>query len=672
MRRKFRGIATQDGLTIALRPIKQNPQIAGVVISGYSYSPAFISDLPTTAQAPEGALDFSLVDSIGPIHPADPEIAYDPSLNPKFATKKADGGLAAVGSMQSPLMGRPGGAPLGIQSATPSNRQSFGSPSSGSQFPVSSNSGFQMQGANAFEMRAPGHLQGAPDIGHAGAYRRRLTSFNDYGQSEVDMTTRLDSLNTKLAQEPYAMNSGKTPDVQSNNLQPAATDALGRQTQNYNVEPTAVNGFQQGTPFAGQEGPSSLEPKEASPYGQGVMGVSDSQATMQSPQSPEAPPQYETSGVSGVDPREPGAEATRRFYQAQTEALQAPPQYQSYPAPQSSSAWSGDQTRPAGQGFQITPGSGQTGEDPNAAMAPPVIPQGSNYNVVPSGERPYQTQGGTAFGNQGAPAGPGESTGGIAAQAGYGASAYQRQANDNYAPLQEPGQMPSNQGSYIGMPSNDNEPTQSHEVLQGNHVERLVQPAGQFAEAPQYGREGTLRGMDERNGNMGQRYNSPNMSGGEQGFNLGEKLPVPGRQMVPSLPDNPDLPESERAGQEADLPQDWAPGIHNGPAGLEGMCIDNSTHCSCGMAEKRSGQQEECLFVVREDVSPMICARQPCSGHLICACASGANTLCERSMVKHILVPASVHKHGVTEEPNAVLCKREVIEQGVGVLTPII
>lgn len=673
VRRKFKGVATQGGLTIALRPIKQNPQIAGVVISGYSYSPAFLSDLPTKAQGPDTALDFSIVDSTGPVVPPDPEMVYDPSLNPKFKTGISGGSPTTAGSFRSPPTGNTDRSSLGMRPSIPSSGQSFAFPSPGNQFPSGLRS-FQTPGPNTFGIQASNEIQGSPGMGTGGAYRRRLASYNDYGESEVDVATRIESLNNKIAQEQYAMNLEKGRDIQPSNAQPVTNEGriIGGQNQGYNAQPHATNTFQQGVSLPEQGGPPSFKQNEPSSYGYGIIGATESQAAMQSPQGPGAPLQREASSLNGADPNALRDDATQAFYQAQSEAMQTPTHYQSQSATQSSSGWSGDQTRMPGQDSQQAPGMVRQNENPNAQMPSAGTPLVPNYDGAQTTERQYQGQNGMGFNSHGAPAGPAELNNERGGQFGNSAPLYQSPAGESNRAPQEAGQVSGNHGGYIEAPSNNMEQAQSLDMIQTRHVERMVQPNGQLPEAPQYGRQGSSGSIDQRNNNMGQRYSSPDMTGGAQGLSQQGQLPSSGRQTIPGFPDIPGMPGSEGAGQEAEPSQSWTPGIHNGPAGLEGMCIDNSTHCSCGMAEQRSGQQEECLFVVREDVSPLICARRPCNAQLVCACAAGANTLCKRSVVKHILVPASVHKHGVTEEPNVVLCKREVIEQGVGVLSPII
>lgn len=120
------------------------------------------------------------------------------------------------------------------------------------------------------------------------------------------------------------------------------------------------------------------------------------------------------------------------------------------------------------------------------------------------------------------------------------------------------------------------------------------------------------------------------------------------------------------------------PGIHNGNPRLDGICVDNSTHCSCGMVDPMEQAPEECLFVIDEHPGSVMCVRRPCSAKVVCACSPGASLLCKRSLVRSILVPipgkdqTSDQTSSLSHQPNLIPCKREVFEHGVGVLTPII
>lgn len=88
LRRKFKRIVTKDGITIALRPIKQNPQIAGVIIQGTSYPDTLLENLPTSRNDESNKADMSIVDAVRPQLPEDKSLLYNPLDNPKFAHVK--------------------------------------------------------------------------------------------------------------------------------------------------------------------------------------------------------------------------------------------------------------------------------------------------------------------------------------------------------------------------------------------------------------------------------------------------------------------------------------------------------------------------------------------------------------------------------------------------------
>lgn len=114
------------------------------------------------------------------------------------------------------------------------------------------------------------------------------------------------------------------------------------------------------------------------------------------------------------------------------------------------------------------------------------------------------------------------------------------------------------------------------------------------------------------------------------------------------------------------------PGIHNGNGQLEGLCLHNETHCSCGeLVSDNVNNVEQCLFVKNEDTSPMICMRGPCSGQWRCGCTQGASNVCMQSLVKHILVVVPTSAKPETDN-DVVLCKREPLDEGMYVLTPVL
>lgn len=175
IRRRFKNIAAQDGITIALRPLKQNPQIAGVVIEGHAYQTTLLDDLPTAPASPtDTAPDLSAVDRVAPVMHANQQNLYDPSGDPKFAQKGGSGGGAAPFSGGQGMFGGgndgssgfqgagqhvagmqvPGGSPQGVvggaqpQFGAGNAGMAFGSPSGGQGIPGSADTAAAF-GANA-------------------------------------------------------------------------------------------------------------------------------------------------------------------------------------------------------------------------------------------------------------------------------------------------------------------------------------------------------------------------------------------------------------------------------------------------------------------------------------------------------------------------------------------
>ena len=120
LKRSFPHIITKDGLTVVLRPIRQNPQIGGIIISGHSYSDTLMNSLPLAPALPNDRPDFNSMRAMLQVPPVDPALLYDPATNPKFNVKGAKpppangggGGGGLPGGMPGGMAGgMPGGAP---------------------------------------------------------------------------------------------------------------------------------------------------------------------------------------------------------------------------------------------------------------------------------------------------------------------------------------------------------------------------------------------------------------------------------------------------------------------------------------------------------------------------------------------------------------------------------
>lgn len=684
VRRKFKGIATQGGLTVALRPIKQNPQIAGIVIKGYSYSNALREDLPTVSGDPMRNVDFSVLENVRPQKVADPDLHYDPSLNPKFKDSVEDtkSQLYSARTQSAPFGHSIGSAPtlgqsaglFNTQTGSASNSQSYSYPSSSSGISGASGALSPMSGVNMQSSNPPGPYPSSLLVRPAVAYRRTLTSYpNDYAQPDSDVMSRLESLNSKISQEQLVMNSVSNSAPSTRGMYASHDQAvtLGSPSQGYNNQ-LSTSARTQGV---------LSSPEETGSYSP------DFQGRTQMAQATGIPQQGEASYSGGTDPTILG-DAAQRLYQAQSETMPVRSQYQHESSSSSGAGWPVKQRDSVNQGHQqhhvgMVPASETT--DSNFGSSATTHSEGypsDSYQSASTGAYPYHFDDQRRLSSQTAATTRNERNEARGFPTSDGTSVDDRPSTDSYRMTTEREQMPLGQGAHTSSTTQTDAETSSRHLIQTPHVARLAHPAEGDGEIAQNAVEERKMNSREDNGNIA-LYREPYASTGAESNGRGAQYPastrqtvpnVPGLPNIPSLPGLPELPGSESGGgDEGEMPErPPTPGIHNGLTGLDGMCIDNSTHCSCGMVDQTRMRPEECLFVVNEDVSPMICARRPCSGRLVCACAPGANSLCKRSFVKHILVPATIHKHGVTEEPNVVLCKREHIEQGVGVLTPII
>jgi Malectin domain len=106
---------------------------------------------------------------------------------------------------------------------------------------------------------------------------------------------------------------------------------------------------------------------------------------------------------------------------------------------------------------------------------------------------------------------------------------------------------------------------------------------------------------------------------------------------------------------------------------LDGICINNSTHCSCGITRRVA--DEQCLYVINESWSPpegeKLCRKELCNAQFMCGCAAEAPMLCARRIARSILVQTEVNSRSATSEPTVVKCARQSIDQAVPVLEPV-
>lgn len=812
VRRKFHSVATQGGLTVALRPIKQNPQIAGIIIDGYSYSDALLEDLPTAPASPADRPDFSSLSSIGPRPPADATLIYDPSLNPKFnspspafpVSSSSGGALQRSSGLGSPSSyGRSSGSLFSGAANVKASYSFSGSANSGAAAappPTGSNGGMQpgnrypsggvpgaygLGGGNGHLL--PSALMVRPSVG----YRRLLASYTPESRAgDVDMAARLESLNSRIAQEQMALASSTNaqPSVNDGASAPirnfnAAQGVLGVSSDHYGISDPAQGASPTSADSSSEAGASdSVAPSSASaqfrPTDTPHASLGRNEAASRISGPAQAVNQAQTESMQSTQRASPGSfvssheaplSSERHFDSPQSPTLEVLERPQAETARDASNGVAGHlpnerqgEQFPASRAYAMGMGTAETpttdfGPQHNPTRSsfgsspptPPLRTQTEPYgsraddsysrlaSEVPDKQRikdvaarisldglrapivsrvahegisaPHLTQpdelGSPQTANVDGTSGMGDASGkgpDFSKEAGgnreamrgraWGARASQEHTYDihplsglttGHASLPQDfagrGAAELHRNS-LGIEATGPDPITGAYAKETSYptpaagtssarAERgdLDSPSQQSAETAEYGSVGAFNNGDhDPDPNHAMADRSPRM---EQppSVRTAPGLP-PGIPGLPDLSDIAGMVGGDEQRQEA-APK---PGIHNGNSALEGMCIDNSTHCSCGMATQRPGQGDECLFVVNEERTPMICVRRACSGRFICACANGANTLCQRTLVNNILVPASTHKHGVTEDPNVLFCRREELSQGVAILTPII
>lgn len=803
VRRKFPGVVVQGGLTVALRPIKQNPQIAGVVIDGYSYSNALLEDLPTAPGAPGDQPDFSVLSRITAQPPADPSLLYDPSFNPKFKTefKSSSSGTSsyaqnqptslsqsASGTRPSSTYGFSGGSST-LFSSTPATSAvqvpSYGYPAVGiSSQPAGGNSARPAsqapptpQMASPFggaPVQAPSGAQGQNPISPPSAfnvrpttyYRRRLASFQQEGtHADPGIISQYENLKPRAVQEQIAVNSGPGSQVPSMGVQTTQGQ------DNSFLSPSSSHGAQHAPYVSNAFDKSEATSAYSSATNHALYGVrgntqmaagnpdAEAYRNQQSSQDYNPPPQVASNN-----------DIAQRVYQAQSETLQMNANPVEGFVDNGRASLQPNRVESSPTSSQQFSSSGVALSRNNFPPAPGVNPGSTNAahlhgsgNTVASPMQPMTldqkemtpnrfSDNPTSFSGGQSNFGPSvDQTSSEAAVRDSPTSSYSQtydvtdtalrpdQLNrmpsgaktsaSNYArPAQEPttpslmGSQFDNEASPIGelysSRMSNGEPV-SNRPLNAEATGRTlgdfssVAMSEQLNTGPMPGTESLPRSrfaspnMDtaqagtsnsrlesvdglrivsrtgvempadrRRVGRMvsGMRRDGANEIGyGNEARPQGQNTPdIPGLPPVPGLPDIPSMTGGEEGREDTEQREAPSVGVHNGMSGLDGMCINNSTHCSCGMAERAQMPPEECLFVVNEHTTPMICAKRTCSGRLVCACAIGANTLCRRSYVKSILVPTQVHRHDTVEESDVVFCRREMVEEGVPVLSPII
>lgn len=799
IRKKFKGIAVKGALTIALRPIKQNPQICGIVIEGNSYQKTLLNDLPTIPVDPaDTAPSFAKLQTVGPMI-SDPTLVYDGIVDPverkgmvQSAAAAAGGfgaggggmgastgwagfgaaptGSAGFGASPPPPPASPGfGAPSstgsagfgappsgnfspgpagsagmlggasGLDSAgsgVASTSDSFGNPGPGlsatapSTFGAAPSAGFgaapggSLGGAapafgaagappanNGFGAAAPAGTPpfgappamgaapsfGAPSTFGSALSRRRLLQYQTDQVNPSFMQHNIDVLNQQIS----AVQNGALPSMYAPQTAPgldfnvATRAAQAPEAPQANIQqemaappqPQAVSAPSEGTGFpqggvqpVGQAG--TLGQPQAPPVQMGQdaprnapaefpQGVSQNAGPPPAPQAPSSSFPDSTTVAQGQPPSQLPSQPG--FENSQVSRAQQISQVGAQPQPQIPQV----EAQPQQQIPQVE-SQPPLGQAPPGKPGPPEVPS-SPTQLAPEMVRPATPGGGlerpdTAPPSFAAPESPsGEKIAPPAPESDVAVHVTSLASPQNQNPGLESGAVGPPQIPDAGAASGGlhNSPLAAVAEASGNSgLPSPSQSAGRSSFQAEGGAEiPGIPGMPE----MPEMPGMPGMPTGES-----PDVPVPGMPMPGGAP-MPGMPMPGMPGQEAESPAAPEEATHSGvysPGSLlDGVCINNSTHCSCGMADQspESGGSTDCLFVVNENTTPKVCHVAPCNAQFICGCAEAAPMLCERKMVKTVLTQTELHSHrSVTSHKNIVSCTRQSIEEEVPILEPVI
>lgn len=773
--KKFTNVATQNGLTIALRPIIQNPQIAGIIIQGFSYSNALIEDLPTVAsQLPSGD-DFSVLSRIGPRLPADPSLIYDPNANPKF---KVNPGSPANKPPPPPPSGTSmGGVDLSLTPQFLASAPSGFSGGYGAPAPLSgktalmSDFGLAMQGTSGLSTGADltsfggygvhsapksGDVRGLsisnyggppPPRGHYGppVYHRRLNSIpeqsedffqrnthslpqhleatfsytghtqeNDYGSQDasngnVEFQQGLHSQGSIAHQDPTLVTDLKSP---SGGVRPEQMKDQGM------LHTMGMSGILDGF----QSSPNGLR---SVPGTVKQLGSSSTQAVSNGDMPIRGEMPASASSVTSADVhtgREELSSNGMQEYKSQ-ETMSLVAHERSEPLEQAISAGQlgksvthkGGMLRDSGTVGTEGNGISTLAHDnlregkfdgteqlthPAPLMSKRVSAQRAHQKAQAQSEQLQELRAArnSGFKSSDSPSGDRiqNHNGGIAvASRIIELDSKSRTPEDLSGTNQDGNGFPHN-----GIGSNSALRARSRE----DHIETVRDPKPETdlqggaasSKSQVFDRLENLRRDPTSPGNRIENHNSPIHARHGQQIGPGESLergmiesrerhdfsggaadhglegPTFPKHHIPLRSKTADGHGSEGSGLEG-RSSPPTPGIHNGIAQLEGVCIHNETHCSCGMTDQPA--DEPCLVVINNNANPMVCAESGCNGHLVCACAAGANTLCKRTRVTSILVAVpDPHQSytGSTFDSTVVLCRREALERPIEVLIPML
>jgi hypothetical protein len=751
IRHKIPGVASQGGVTVALRPIRQNPQIAGIIFEGHSYQQTLLDDLPTVPHDPTTPLpDLSVVERYGPIV-LDPSNVYDPSLNPKIR-KSGHAGGGADNSADNALLAAPkAGTEAGSSSPStltpPQAETIFGASSA----PSSLNGGSMTQvssGLPALTVATDAGFgntlsssrlssQGASSVFTASQHNRKRpggTAVEDNASvsSEIQSATgaaqgTIPDASTDFATQlaPLSALGGNVasasrfvaPAAPISGFGPPATAAhsLGAPVEFSVGHSTAIalgssygSGASASPPFSAGAAPGSYS--ETSPpfalpkrgaYArrrlqqthvmQRFQALNDQIGVAQQQNVQNAPAAHDESARDMYGHLEATSRALRSGFTAngnapQNQAASGVPGATFQPPGQTMPLQSSGEIRPdTPQGApQVAESSNVYGHAVNLAQSVPVVTARAYVHTAVEGQRgaadvaragwPTRRRAGSYVGGNSEkyPQGPGSAANipdmplvhavlpGVSQGPENPVTAYTRVSDPSVGMY--PSEAP---GDVSRMPTSPGTPTQGPGIPV-DMPEAPEAPGLKNYPAGVVGDPGISPGIPSV------MPDYPLTPGGQP--TDGQESP-PSGDMPGGMPGMPMEPGIVPVSDSPAVSAEQTAGVYHPGSALNGICINNSTHCSCGMALPQEGQDEQrCLFIVNESSSPKVCQIARCNAQFICGCAEAAPMLCERKVARTVLTQSYPNQQGqtVTSNSNLVLCERQEIEEQIDILEPVL
>lgn len=732
IRKKFKGISTHDGLTVVLRPVKQNPQIAGIIIEGHSYQNTVLEDLPKVPGDPSvPAPDFSVVNRVAPQMHVDPSLLYDPNADPKFRKSEANA------PPQFPLLGASAGTAFSQRSPSDSLFGPRNGPASNAQGLENSNRfGSTPTGRQSYGQQSlPGAGSGVASFGaSATSFGSGASSFGSYGAAPqqyrfsgapgLGFRRRILQVGSNMARglEDRPVGPGQASLIAEAPANPVAS--LSSSPQSYRSGPDSYPYMHMPN---GQY--SNLEDNQvqhdAAKIGQAVTS-DNSNMYDAADKSSQSLPSLNDSGelvprddVQVSRSQSPDYNARYAVNQRASDislntAGASEPHYRSGLDGQYTALVGGELHRNKGVGASISdafPASretvsrfGNAGIHLSEQLPPVDRSEAQQYTQDPS-LRVESPRSGVA-----AP----QFVGSVSSDTGVVA----RSAEQVSSALRE-SELPQNQGasSISGVSAPRPDLTYSRSVgahgyesgqqekdfgnINGRNINQIPQTRlSQLASIEQPSlphNSGVRRRNDiaERQEMLPSAHMS-SASQNEKSNQLGEQQAenrgnlVSDNQLAQRQP--PYEPESntqqglsDRVLQQRPRLDSLPSRVSNEPAGqaeayshvgiaspgseLDGVCINNATHCSCGEADSQA--VDECLYVISETSDPKLCRRDRCNAQYICGCARAASSFCERIVVNSILIETHLAEPILPGDPTVVPCNRQDTEYGMTVLEPI-